>query len=121
MRKVWKLHNLIPCNLLPVITNCLPLDIILEKRLLQFIWSIINSENQIVNNVFKFVLNNRRSVLGNNFRYLAFKYKVKCSSWYTHLSNINNCIYNFMSNSYNQDVCIVGCTIRELCISRGEE
>ena len=34
MRKVWKLHNLTHCNLLPVITNCLPLHIILEKRLL---------------------------------------------------------------------------------------
>ena len=62
-RKVWKLPNLTHCNLLPVITNCLPLNIILEKRLLKFIWSIINSENRIVNNVFKFALNNRRSVL----------------------------------------------------------
>ena len=34
MRKVWKLPNLTHCNLLPVITNCLPLNIILEKRLL---------------------------------------------------------------------------------------
>ena len=56
MRKVWKLHNLTHCNLLPVITNCLPLNIILEKRLLKFIWSIINSENRIVNNVFKVAL-----------------------------------------------------------------
>ena len=45
MRKVWKLPNLTHCNLLPVITNCLPLNIILEKRFLKFIWSIINSEN----------------------------------------------------------------------------
>ena len=58
MRKVWKLPNLTHCNLLPVITNCLPLNIILEKRLLKFI-CIINSENLIVNNVFKFALNNR--------------------------------------------------------------
>ena len=36
-------------------------------------------------------------------------------------SYINSCISNFVSNSYNQDVFIVGCTIRELCISRGEE
>ena len=43
MRKVWKLSNLTHCNLLPVITNCLPLNIILEKRLLKFIWSIINT------------------------------------------------------------------------------
>ena len=58
MRKVWKLPNLPHCNLLPVITNCLPLNIILEKRLLKFIWSIINSDNLIVNKVFKFTLNN---------------------------------------------------------------
>ena len=32
MRKVWKLPNLIQCSLLTVITNCLPLDIILDKE-----------------------------------------------------------------------------------------
>ena len=32
-----------------------------------------------------------------------------------------SCISDFVSNSYNQDVFIVGCNIRELCISRGEE
>ena len=64
MRKVWKLPNLTHCNLLPVITNCLPLNLLLEKILLKFIWSIINSENRIVNNVFKLALNNRRSVFG---------------------------------------------------------
>ena len=80
--KIWKLPNLTHCNLVPVITNCLPLNIILEKRLLKFIWSIINSENRIVKNVFKFVLNNHRSVLGKIFRYQAFKYKIKCSYWY---------------------------------------
>ena len=74
MRKVWKLPNLTHSNLLPVIKitdqPCLRLNIILKKRLLKFIWSIINSENRKVNNVFKFALNNRRSVLGKNFRYL---------------------------------------------------
>ena len=118
MRKVWKLPNLTHCTLLPVITNCLPLNIILEKRLLKFIWTIINSETLIVNNELKFALNNRRSVLGKNFRYLAFKYKIKCSSWYKNWSYINSCISDFVSNSYNQDVFIVGCTTRELCISR---
>ena len=68
-----------------------------------------------------FSLNNRRSMFGKNFRYLAFKYKIKSSAWYKNWSYINSCISNFVSNSYNQDVFIVECTIRELCISRGEE
>ena len=41
--------------------------------------------------------------------------------WYKNWSYINSCISDFVSNSYNQDVFIVGCTIRELSISRGEE
>ena len=53
MRKVWMLLNLTYCYLSPVITNCISLNIILEKRLLKFIWSIINSENLIVNHVSK--------------------------------------------------------------------
>ena len=44
-------------------------------------------------NVTKFALNNRRSVLDRNFRYLAFKYKMKCSSWYTNGSYININMY----------------------------
>ena len=83
--------------------------------------SIINSKNLIVNIVFKFALNNRRSVLGTNFRYLACKYKIKCSSLYKKLSYINSCISDFVSNRYNQDVFIVGCTIRQLCNSREVE
>ena len=63
MRKVWKLPNLTHCNLLPVIINCLPLNIKLEKKLQKCICSIIYSEILIVNNVFKFAINNRRSVL----------------------------------------------------------
>ena len=62
MRKVWKLPNLTHCNLLSIITNCISLNIIIEKRLLKFIWSIINSENLIDNNVFKFAYNNLEGI-----------------------------------------------------------
>ena len=37
MRKVWKLPNLTHFNLLPIITNCLPLNIILEIIIIIFI------------------------------------------------------------------------------------
>ena len=40
------------------------LDTILENSLQKFICSIINRENMIVNNVFRFALNNNRYVLG---------------------------------------------------------
>ena len=75
--KSIEVSDLTDCNVLPVITHCLPLNIILEKKFLKCIWSIINSDHLMVNNIFKFALNNRRSVLGKNFRYLPFKYKMQ--------------------------------------------
>ena len=60
-------------------------------------------------------------MLGEHFRYLAFKYKIKCSSCYKNWSYTNSYIFDFVSNRYNHNVFIVGCIIRELCISRGEE
>ena len=63
IRKFRKLPNLTHCNLFPVITNCLPLNIILEKRLLKFIWRSNNSEHLIPNNLFKFAFGKIKSVL----------------------------------------------------------
>ena len=51
MTKVRKLPNLTHYNLFPVITKCLPLNIILEKRLQKCIYNFINIKNVIINNV----------------------------------------------------------------------
>ena len=48
--------------------------------------------------------------------YLDFNYL----HWFNNWSNMNNCISEFVSNSYNQKVFILRSTIRSVCIPRGE-
>ncbi len=119
MRKVWQVSNVTHCVLLPIIADCMPIDIMLERRLLKFIWSCYNSENVIVKTITCFAMNNRKSVLGRNFRYLAFKYKINCSYWYKDWSCINKLVMKYVISNCSDDVHVTGGTIRELCCSRG--
>ena len=40
LRRVWKISKVTHNNLLPFIHNCHPIDIILEKRCIKFVWSL---------------------------------------------------------------------------------
>ena len=40
LRRVWKISNVTHNNLLPFIHNCHPIDVILEKRCIKFVWSL---------------------------------------------------------------------------------
>ena len=71
-----ELSNVTHCFLLPIICNCLPIDITLEKRFLKFIWNCFNNSNTIVQIIVNISMKNRKSVLGIIFRYLAFNIKL---------------------------------------------
>ena len=43
LRRVWKISNATHNNLLPFILNCHPINVILEKRCIKFVWSLYNS------------------------------------------------------------------------------
>ena len=90
-------------SLIPVFADCLPIDISLEKRFIKFIWTCFNSENVIIRNIICFAMNNRLSILGRNFRYLAFKYKINCSYWYKDWSYINRIITLYVSTISGDD------------------
>ena len=64
------------CSLLPIICNCFPIDITLEKRLLKFIWNCFNNLNTIVQIIVNISMKSHKSVLGIKFCYLAFKYTI---------------------------------------------
>ena len=40
-------------------------------------------------------MKNRKSVLGINFRYLAFKYKIKSNYWQEDWKHIERCIFTY--------------------------
>ena len=114
MRRVWQLSNVTHCSLLPIICNCLPSDITLEKRFLKFIWNCFNNSNTIVQIIVNISMKNRKSVLGINFRYLAFKYKIKSNYWQEDWKHIERCIFNYAETTRSDSDYYVGNTVREL-------
>ena len=81
IRKLWVLPNTTHCKYLHTITNSLPIDLMLEKRCLKFIWSCINSNNTIVKSVSSSVIMESYSSLGENYRFLSDKYDIWPINW----------------------------------------
>ena len=121
MRRVWQLSNVTHCLLLPIICNCLPIDITLEKKFLKFIWNCFNNSNTIVQIIVNISMKNRKSVLGINFRYLAFKYKIKSNYWQEDWKHIERCIFNYAETTRSDSDYYVGNTVRELYLTRSAD
>ena len=123
LRRMWNLPNRTHNNLLPYMFDTKPIEIVLESRCLKYIYKCINSSNSTVRLISLSALNNRRSVLGVNFRYLAFKYKIDRSMWYSSLKCVMDKIeiYINLQFSNNIDVWEIGGMIRELILNRPYE
>ena len=52
-RKIWKISPRSQCNLLHLINRCDPIDNIIEKRCIQFIWNLMNSDTTLLNRTVK--------------------------------------------------------------------
>ena len=88
-RKVWRHMWCLPYTthnrLITIIFKTKYIETILELRCIKYIYCCTNSVNDTRIVTFT-ALNNRRSILGLNFRYLAFKYKIHRHTWYEELS-----------------------------------
>ena len=71
IRRIWKLNSKTHNDLLHHVNNCLPIEILLEKRCIKFIYNIINSEYSY------------HTTLGENIRYFMDKYKMSYKDWYS--------------------------------------
>ena len=88
----------------------------LEQRCIKFIWTLLHSPNIIVKSVMRSAIRNGYSTLGENFRYLSYKYNLSPTLWISPLCNIYKCI-----NDYVTDFIVtpdISHFIRELCICR---
>jgi hypothetical protein len=74
LRKIWLLPNRAHSRLLPLITQGLPLEIVLKRRFLKFFHTGLSSKNNMVQSIFK-LASKGYSRLGCNFRAI-------CSSVY---------------------------------------
>ena len=76
IRRIWKLNSKTHNDLLHHINNCLPIEILLEKRCIKFIYNIINSEHSLHSRIALYSLYNGDTTLGENIRYFMSKYKM---------------------------------------------
>ena len=72
IRRIWKLNSKTHNDLLYHINNCLPIEILLEKRCIKFIYNIINSEHLLHSRIALYFLYNGDTTLGENIRYFMY-------------------------------------------------
>ena len=117
IRRIWKLNSKTHNDLLHHINNCLPIEILLEKRCIKFIYNIINSEHSLHSRIALYSLYNGDTTLCENIRYFMYKYKMSYKDWYSPFYNINKYIDTYVINN-----CISslhsGLAIKELCMAR---
>ena len=85
IRRIWKI-NFKTHELLHHIKNCLPLDILLEKRCIKCIYNIINSEHSLHSRIALYSLYNAingDTTLGEHIKYFMYKYKMSYKDWYS--------------------------------------
>ena len=59
-------------------------------------------------------MKNYKFVLGINFRYLAFKYKIKSNYWHEDWNHIERCTFTYAETTRSGSV-------RELCLTRSPD
>ena len=90
IRRVWKIpftsHNI----LLLYIHNTIAFNVILERRCIKFLWTLLNSGYDIYRTITKNSLHNRNATLGENVRYFMHKYNIVFTDWFENI----NILYN---------------------------
>lgn len=117
VRLLWRLPNTTHCNLLPGINGSLPIDVLIDKRCLKFIWSCLNSESSVVKLSALSATKTANSTFGDNYRFLSCKYSIVSHEWQKP--------YNIIMYRVDKYVTVLNAkcppeanTIRELCICR---
>ena len=82
MRKVWRIPWTTHNDFLPMLADVMPPNLMLEKRAITFSHQLLNSNNRTVNMITGMALHGSHSVLGQNMKYLIYKYDLNVNSVY---------------------------------------
>ena len=114
LRRVWRISNVTQNNLSPFIHNCNPIDVILEKRCIKFVWSLYNSNYRLYSNILPFSSQNGNSTLSENVRYLMHKYNIVNSDWSQNIDILYSKVELFINCFMNINHKCTESVIREL-------
>ena len=115
IRKLWALPNTTHCKYRHTINNLLPIDLMLEKRCLKFIWSCSNNNNTITKSVSSSAIMYSYSSLGENYRFLSDKYDIWPINCTKTFSIVLRIVYDYVDKHvYSANEAIL---VRDLCIN----
>ena len=96
------------------IHNCHPIEVILEKRCIKFVWSLFNSNYALYSNILRLSLQNGYTTMGENVRYLMHTYGIVNSDWSQNINILYSKIEAYSNRLLNIEHKCSGSVIREL-------
>ena len=115
IRKIWGLPYNTHNKFIHIVNNCLPINLILEKEIMSFIFSIIISNKKNVHSIVDEILHCSNSTFAENYRYFMYKYSISKEDWYKRKIDITYKVHRFYSHNGNLTDDILCSVIKDLC------
>ena len=114
IRKIWRLDKRTHNVLINLINRCLPINLILEKKCIKFIWYLYNISYELHKTIDTNCFYNKGFTLAENIRYLMYKYDIT-------INILTTLLKKSMHMTMTVPIVMIHCTanvIRELCHDR---
>ncbi len=118
IRRIWNIPNRTHNNLVYLIDNTHPINVILEKRCIKYLWTLINSECHLYRQLTEYSTYNMTTTLGENKRYFMFKYNISQSDWNQPIHVLYHKIDMYCKIIITDVNRCTAAVIREMCESR---
>ena len=118
VRRIWKINSRTHNVLINKINRCAPIDALLEKRCIKFVWSLFNSKYALYRRIVKMSFPNMNSTIAENIKYFMYKYNFTYYDWFGPLHVIFFKIECYVINNASTDDICAATAIRELCNER---
>ena len=93
IRRIWRIDKRTHNVLTNIINGFLPINLMLEKRCIKFIWNFFNSTHELHKAVAFNCFYNQGSTLAENIRYFMYKYNILIDDWHRPLSYLVRKVY----------------------------
>ena len=83
VRRIWKINSCTHNVLINNINRCAPIDALLEKRCIKFVWSLFNSRYALYRRIVKMSFRNMNSTIAENIKYFTYKDNCTYYDWFS--------------------------------------
>ena len=119
LRRIWNLPYNTHCDLLPLISSQVPIDIQLKCRFLKFYRSLLESDNMLIKYMAKFMTFTSNSVMSNNLNQILYDLDIDIVELDTFsLYKIKKMYYNKWVNNVNPLYLINYKYVFDLCMMK---